>query len=82
MFSNSPRIRQGIYALAVAAQVASFFVALVNAELAAAFLSTSGVLAAVAGVTALTNITPPAAIVEPIPGVDSGFIDGNTGYNS
>lgn len=78
MFSNSPRIRQGIYALAVAAQVASFFVALVNAELAAAFLSTSGVLAAVAGVTALTNITP----APPVPGVDSGFIDGNTGFNS
>jgi hypothetical protein len=58
MFSNNPRIRQAIYGLAIAAQVASFFVTLVNAELAAAFLATSGVLAAVAGVTALTNITP------------------------
>ena len=64
MFTNSPRIRQGIYIIAVAAQVASFFVAIVNAELAAAFLSASGVLAAVAGVTALTNVHA-NAIVDP-----------------
>ena len=64
MFSNSPKIRQGIYIIAVAAQVASFFVAIVNAELAAAFLSASGVLAAVAGVTALTNVHA-NAIVDP-----------------
>lgn len=83
MFSNSPKIRQAIYALAVASQVASFFVALINAELAAAFLSTSGVLAAVAGVTALTNITPPVGSIDSYtPNVDGGFIDGNSGFNS
>lgn len=58
MFSNSPRIRQAIYGLAVVAQIASFFVQIVNADLAAAFVNTAGVLAAVAGVTALSNITP------------------------
>lgn len=67
MFANSPKIRQGIYIIAVAAQVASFFVAIVNAELAAAFLAASGVLAAVAGVTALTNVHA-AAVVEPVEG--------------
>lgn len=58
MFTNSPRIRQIIYGLAIAAQIASFFVALINPDLATAFVSTAGVLAAVAGVTALANITP------------------------
>lgn len=77
MFSNSPRVRQIVYGLAVASQIASFFVAIVNPDLANAFVATAGVLSTVAGVTALTNITPAA----PIPGVDSGFIDGNTGFN-
>jgi len=60
VFANYPIIRAVIYGLAVAAQVASFFVALYSPELAGAFVSASGVLATVAGVTALANITKPA----------------------
>jgi hypothetical protein len=56
MFSHSPRVRQVIYALAVAAQIASFFITLTNAELAVAFVSTATVLTALAGGTALSNI--------------------------
>lgn len=87
MFTNSPRIRQIIYGLAIAAQIASFFVALISPDLATAFVSTAGVLAAVAGVTALSNITPPAAQVEIVTddgtiGVDSGFTRDDTGFNS
>lgn len=83
MFSNSPRIRQGIYALAIVSQIASFFVALINPDLAAAFVSTAGVLSTVAGVTALSNVAYPA-VVEPalVVGVDSGFIRDDTGFNS
>lgn len=58
MFSNYPKVRIGIYATAVAAQIASFFLVISFPDLAAAFVSTSGLLAGVAGVTALTNITP------------------------
>jgi len=58
MFTNSPRIRQVIYGLALAAQIASFFVSLFDAALADAFVATAGVLATVAGVTALSNISP------------------------
>lgn len=87
MFTNSPRIRQAIYGLAVASQIASFFVALINPDLAAAFVSTAGVLSTVAGVTALANITPPAAQVEIVAGegvigIDSGFTRDDTGFNS
>ena len=57
MFSNSPRIRQVIYGLAIAAQIASFFVAIINPALADAFVATAGVLATVAGVTAISNVT-------------------------
>ncbi len=62
MFSNSPRIRQAIYALAIAAQIASFFVQIIDAAIADALLATAGVLAAVAGVTALSNVHPTAVI--------------------
>lgn len=58
MFTNYPTIRIGIYVAAVAAQIASFFLVISYPDLAAAFVSTSGLLAAVAGVTALTNVTP------------------------
>lgn len=58
MFSNSPRVRQVIYGLAIAAQIASFFLSINFPELAAAFVSASGVLATVAGVTALSNVPP------------------------
>lgn len=68
MFTNYPAIRVGIYVGAVAAQIAAFFLVISYPELAAAFVSTSGLLAAVAGVTALTNVTPNI-------GVDSGFRD-------
>jgi len=61
MFSNSPRIRQAIYGVAIAAQIASFFVAIVDAALADAFVATAGVLATVAGVTALSNVSDPRA---------------------
>ncbi len=64
MFSNSPRVRQIVYGLAIAAQIASFFVAIVNPDLANAFVATAGVLSTVAGVTALTNVHP-TAIVDP-----------------
>lgn len=73
MLSNHPRIRVGIYVAAVAAQIASFFVTLYSADLAQAFVSTSQVLAAVAGVTALTNLTP-------VVGENIGFSDPNTGF--
>lgn len=58
MFTNSPRIRQGIYLLAIAAQIASFFVTIINPDLAVAFVSTAGLLTVVAGGTALSNLTP------------------------
>ena len=59
MFSNSPRVRQIVYGLAIASQIASFFVAIVNPDLANAFVATAGVLSTVAGVTALTNVKQP-----------------------
>lgn len=64
MFSNSPRARQVVYVLAVASQIASFFVALYSPDLANAFVATAGVLSTVAGVTALTNVHP-NAVIEP-----------------
>lgn len=68
MFTNYPAIRVGIYVAAVAAQIAAFFLVISFPEIAAACVSTSGLLAAVAGVTALSNVTPNI-------GVDSGFRD-------
>lgn len=64
MFSNSPRVRQIVYGLAIASQIASFFVALYSPDLANAFVATAGVLSAVAGVTALTNVHA-NAVVDP-----------------
>lgn len=64
MFSNSPRVRQIVYGLAVASQIASFFVAIVNPDLANAFVATAGVLSTVAGVTALSNVHP-VGVIEP-----------------
>lgn len=58
MFNDHPTVRKAIYGLAIAAQIASFFLVISFPELAAACVSTSGVLAAVAGATALTNINP------------------------
>lgn len=58
MLAKYPYVRVAIYLLAVASQIASFFVVIVNKDLATAFVSTSSVLAAVAGLTALTNLTP------------------------
>ena len=60
MLSNHPKIRIGLYIAALASQVASFFVAVINIDLAGAFVATSGVLSTAAGIAALTNITPPA----------------------
>jgi hypothetical protein len=68
MLTNYPAIRTGIYVAAIAAQIASFFLVLSYQELATAFVATSGLLASVAGVTALSNVTPNI-------GVDSGFRD-------
>lgn len=72
MFNDSPTVRKVIYAAAIAAQVASFFLVISFPELAAAFVSTAGLLTTVAGVTALSNITPQV-------GDDSGFRDNSTG---
>jgi uncharacterized membrane protein HdeD (DUF308 family) len=59
VFANYPVIRVVIYILAVAAQIASFFVGIYSPELAGAFVSASGALATIAGVTALANISKP-----------------------
>lgn len=58
MFSNHPRVRVGIYLLAVASQVAAFFVRIYSPELGTAFSDTADLLSVVAVGTALTNITP------------------------
>lgn len=58
MFSNYPAVRVGIYVLALAAQIAAVFVRIYNAPLADAFDSAANLLAAFAGATALSNITP------------------------
>ena len=68
MFTNYPAIRVGIYVGAIATQVAAFFLVIAYPEFAAACVSTSALLASVAGVTALTNVTPNI-------GVDAGFRD-------
>lgn len=83
MFSNSPRIRQAIYCLAIASQIASFWAAVFAPDLVVPFVATSGLLTTVAGGTALSNVAYPA-VVEPAPvvGVDSGFTRDDTGFNS
>ena len=70
MFTDSPTVRKVIYGVAIASQVASFFLVISMPDLATAFVSTSGLLASVAGVTALSNITP---------GDQSGFRDNPSG---
>lgn len=57
MLSNHPRIRVAVYLLAIAAQVAAVFVRIYSPELGEAFSSTANILAAVAGVTALANVS-------------------------
>lgn len=58
MFSNHPGVRLAVYGLAIAAQIAAFFVrAGMQPELADAFDNTANLLATVAGVTAITNIS-------------------------
>ena len=64
MLSNHPRIRVGLYIAALASQVASFFVAVSNSDLAGAFASTANLLSIAAGVTALANIYPNAEVSE------------------
>lgn len=56
MFSEHPTVRIVIYALSVAAQIASVFIALTKPELAAAFVTVAGILSTLAGGTALSNI--------------------------
>lgn len=56
MLASHPTVRIVIYGLAVASQIVSFFVVINSPELAQAFVSASGVLGAVAGVTAISNI--------------------------
>lgn len=58
MFSDSPTVRKVIYGIAIAAQIASFFLVISFPDLAAALVAASGLLASVAGATALSNITP------------------------
>lgn len=61
MFTTHPKIRAIIYVLALASQIAAFFVRIYSPELGEAFTSTADLLAVAAGVTALTNITDPRA---------------------
>lgn len=57
MLTTHPTIRKIIYGASIAAQIAAVFIALTSPELAAAFTTTAGILAGVAGATALSNIT-------------------------
>lgn len=59
MFSNHPRIRIGLYLVAVASQVAAFFVRIYSPELGEAFSSTADLLSVIAVGTALTNVSDP-----------------------
>lgn len=56
MLTNYPKTRLGIYLVAIAAQVASFFVTIYSPEFAQAFSQTSDVLGALALGTAATNL--------------------------
>jgi hypothetical protein len=62
MFSDTPLVRKVIYGLAIAAQIAAFFIRIYSPELADAFTNTANLLGTLAGVTALTNITPKKAL--------------------
>lgn len=57
MLTNYPKTRLGIYLLAIAAQVASFFVTIYSPEFAQAFSQTSDVLGALALGTAASNLS-------------------------
>ena len=61
MFSNSPRIRQAIYGLAIVSQIASFWAAVFAPDLVVPLVSTSTLLTFVAGGTALSNMSDPRA---------------------
>lgn len=69
MLTNYPEIRVGIYVGAIAAQIAAFFLVIFYPEIAAACVATSGLLASVAGATALSNVDTTTV------GVDAGFRD-------
>lgn len=56
MLARHPRIRLGVYLASVAAAVIAPFVAVGAPEYGAATAAAAGVLAAAAGVTALTNL--------------------------
>jgi hypothetical protein len=58
MFHDHPRIRVGIYIVAIIAQIVAFFVNVYDRELGDAFQGSANFLAVVAGGTALTNIAP------------------------
>lgn len=58
MFSSHPTVRAVIYGLAIAAQIAAVFIRLYAPDLADAFGAAAVILASVAGVQALTNLSP------------------------
>lgn len=60
MLSNNPKTRVVIYLIGIAAQIASFFVAIFAPEVAQAFSQTADVLGAIALGTAVTNASPSA----------------------
>lgn len=64
MLTKHPRIRAGIYVTAIASQIAAFFVVIYSPEIADAFTSTAQLLAGVAGVTAIANLTPAEELEE------------------
>lgn len=59
MLSQYPKVRLGVYLIAIAAQIASFFVTIYSPDLAQAFSQTSDVLATIALATAATNLSGP-----------------------
>lgn len=58
MFAEHPVVRAVIYGLAIAAQIAAVFIRLYAPDLADAFGAAAVILASVAGVQALTNLSP------------------------
>lgn len=56
MLTNHPTARKWIYALSVAASVAAVFVNLYSPDLAGAFVTAAGILAAYAGAQAYSNV--------------------------
>ena len=57
MLATYPKTRFTIYMIAIASQVASFFVTIYSPEIATAFSQTSDILAALALGTAATNLS-------------------------